>query len=164
MTIQHPYKPSPIRFLGIHTHSDDENGAWSIKLYGISVRNGFQPDDMRELLERVKRYLPTWLANSRNYPLQTYNIATLILHEGKEGYFAILNWWIDDNMLQNHVYFASLDKPDEFTHYSEKGMMTCVWELAVIWFERTAWIKHILKQAAKPDVEGYLGEFFNEDV
>ena len=164
MTIQHPYKPRPIRFLGIHTHSDPENGTWQIKLYAISVRSEFQPADMTELIEHSKKQLPAWLAESCNYVLTTYNIATLILHEGKEGYFAIINWWIDDNMLQNHVYLSTFAKPDEFTLFSSGGIMTCVWELAVIWFERTAWIEHILKQAAKPDVAGYLGAFFNEDV
>jgi hypothetical protein len=119
---------------------------------------------MAELLEHAKKHLPVWLAESRNYALTTYNIATLILHEGKEGYFAIINWWIDDNMLQNHVYLSTFAKPDEFTLFSGGGMMTCVWELAVIWFEREAWVEHILKQAGKPDVAGYLGKFFNEDV
>ena len=161
MTIQHPYKPRPIRFLGVHTHSDAENGTWQIKLYGISVRSDFH---MTELIDHAKSNFSVWLANSRNYALETYNIATLILHEGKEGYFAIINWWIDDNMLQNHVYFSTFAKPDEFTLFSDRGIMTCVWELAVIWFEREAWIEHILKQAAKPDVVGYLGKFFNEDI
>lgn len=164
MTIQHPYKPRPIRFLGVYTHSDAENGTWQIKLYGISVRSDFQPEDMTELIDHAKRNLPVWLVNSRNYALETYNIATLILHEGKEGYFAILNWWIDENMLQNHVYLSTFAKPGEFTLFSGGGIMTCVWELAVIWFERTAWVEHILKRASKPDVAGYLGKFFNDDI
>ena len=89
----------------------------------------------------------------RLYGLETYGIATLIIHKGKEGCFAIINWWIDENMLQNHVYLARNETPDDFAVYSDKGIMTCVWEMAVLWYEHK-----------QPDVESYLNKHLNADV
>ena len=112
----------------------------------------------------AKAQLSNWLENSNNYPLENYKIATLILHEGKEGCFAIINWWIDENMMQLYVYLANNENTSHFELYSDKGIITCVWEMAVLWFERNAWVKHVLMNTATPDFEKYLAEHLNEDV
>lgn len=156
MQIKNEYKPRPIRFLEIY-----EIDGWQLKIYSISTKNELVGE---QLIENSKKNISLWLKNSENYKLETYQIATLILHEGNEGNFAIINWWIDENMLQNHVYFSSFQNPYDFKNYSDKGIQTCVWELAVIWFERNAWVKHVLKKNKNPDFEAYLHEHMNENV
>jgi hypothetical protein len=150
------YKKRPIRFMEIIRHED-----WQIKLYSVSEKNKLVS---MQSVEYAKYYLTGWLSNSKYYPLTTYRIATLILHEGKEGCFAIINWWIDENMLQQFVYLATPAYPSEFKLLSDKGIITCVWEMAVLWFERNAWVKHVLEKSTNPDFEAYLAENLNEDV
>jgi hypothetical protein len=102
------------------------------------------------------------LKNSAAYELETYKIATLILHEGQAANFAIINWWIDENMLQNFVYLRKANEP-HYELYSDRGMAACVWELAVWWHERNAWVKHVLMNGAEPDFEAYLQDQLNAD-
>lgn len=157
MKIAHVYQPRPVRFLEIVTCGD-----WKIKLYSISVKAERVSDDTIIL---AKQHLQEWLKYTGLYELDTYKVATLILHEGKEGCFAIINWWIDENMLQQFVYLAADTAPGEFKLYSDKGIFTCVWEMAVLWFERNAWVEKVLKQNSDPDaINNYLQEQLNADV
>ncbi len=154
MKIKYAYQARPIRFLEILQYE-----GWSIKLYSISVRNELVSDSD---LIYCKSEIPNWLKKSELYNLDTYKVATLIIHEGREGCFAIINWWIDENMLQNFVYLRRNGKTD-FELFSDKGITTCVWEMAVLWHERNAWVKHILSKYQKPDFEAYLNDQLNAD-
>jgi hypothetical protein len=156
MKIFSRYKTRPIRFLEIYAFQD-----WKIKMYSISIKHRLVD---AQNIENAKQLLPVWLQDSKIYPLETYKIATLILHEGKEGCFAIVNWWIDENMLQQFVYLAKNEQPTEFKLYSNNGIFTCVWEMEVLWFEKNAWVKNILMKADNPDVDAYLNEHLNVDV
>lgn len=151
-----PYQKRPVRFVELFPCHD-----WQIKLYSISNQNEFVSSSH---INKAKQCVSDWLNDACNYPLTSYKIATLILHEGKEGCFAIISWWIDENMLQLHVYLQSYDDTSSFQRYSDQGMVSCVWELAVLWFERNAWIEHILKKPAEPDFISYLQQQMNEDV
>lgn len=153
MSIQTTYKKRPIRFLEVH-----EQDEWKIKIYSISRDNEYVHI---EVVALAKTYLTLWLQKTSNYALTTYKLATLILHEGKEGCFAIINWWIDENMLQNHVYLLENGKT-QFVEYSNRGIMACVWELEVIWFERNKWVQHILKKASNPNYNKYLQQHLNK--
>ena len=64
--------------------------------------------------------------------------------------------------MQHHLFGAK--KGGAFEYQQPQGAGFCVWELAVIWFEREAWVKHVLQQAESPDLEGYLNERMNADV
>lgn len=154
--IQKNYKTRPVRFMELYQHGD-----WMVKIYSISVKHEVVD---HHWIEQAKHSLETWLKQADSYQLDTYKTATLILHEGKEGCFAILCWWIDENMLQLFVYLANDAQPDNFILYSDKGIITCVWEMAVLWFERNAWVEHVLMKADKPDIESYLNTVLNEDV
>lgn len=154
MQINSPYQQRPVRFLEIHQHSD-----WKIKLYSISVKNEFVS---AENVQNAKQQLGFWLSKNSNSGLETYNIATLILHEGKEGCFAVINWWLDENMLQNFVYLSENGK--DYKLFSANGITTCVWEMAVLWHERNAWVKHVLLKNENPDFIAYLNEQLNENI
>lgn len=155
MEIKSTYKPRPIRFLELYEYNN-----WRIKIYSISNYNEFVEPKTVEL---AKTHFGKWLLNSQNYPLDIYNITTVILHEGKEGCFALINWWIDENMMQNHVYLLCKENGNDFKAYSDKGIMACVWELEVIWFERNNWVQHVLSKAPHPDYDSYLKQHLNKD-
>lgn len=154
MKIKSSYTTRPIRFLEVYNYND-----WQIKLYSISIHSEFVS---KENIEKTKQQLDNWLSKSEVYDLETYKIATLILHEGKEGCFAIINWWIDENMLQNFVYL--MDVSNEYKLFSDNGITTCVWEIAIIWHERNAWVKHVLMKNENPDFQAYINEQLNQDL
>jgi hypothetical protein len=154
MKIQSVYRTRPIRFIEVYQHND-----WQIKLYSISIKGEYVS---QEHIQMGKQHLDDWLSKSEIYDLQTYKIATLILHEGKEGCLAVINWWIDENMLQNFVYL--IEDNWKYKLFSDNGIITCVWEMAVLWHERNAWVKHILMKNEHPDYQAYLSEQLNEDI
>jgi hypothetical protein len=147
------YETRPIRFVEILSHDN-----WKIKVYSISYKSEFAS---AAYIENGKRNLSSWLKKIELTDYQSHNIATLIIHECKEGCFAILNWWIDDNMLQHYVYLAN-NINSEFLEFSSKnGISTCVWELSILWFERNAWIQHVLRE--EPDFIAYLNTHLTQD-
>lgn len=150
------FKTRPIRFIEIYKAAN-----WRLKIYSISSRNEYVSD---AYITNAKKHIGKWLSLSEETNLETYNIATLMLHEYKEGCFAIINWWIDENMLQHYVYLTENEMSDEFKLFSSNGIVTCVWESAVIWFERNAWVKHVLMKNENPDFESYLLEQLNDDL
>lgn len=155
-TLPSAYQPRPVRFLELV-----ECEGWTVKTYSISARRERVGE---ETLRRVRRQLPQWLKAAKAQALPKYRLATLIVHEGREGVFAIVNWWVDENMLQHFVYRATDEHPDDFVLYSDTGIVTCVWELAVLWHERNAWVEHVLKKPDRPDVAAYLNAHLNADV
>ncbi len=156
MRIKKDYQKRPIRFLELYQHND-----WTIKIYSISVNSEYVQNGH---VINAKLQLDTWLQNTKLYDLETYKTATLILHEGKEGCFAIINWWIDENMLQLYAYLASNEKPTEFKLFSNNGIITCVWEMAVLWYDRNAWVENILMKSNTPDIQAYLNAQLNTDI
>ena len=64
-------------------------------------------------------------------------IGFLILHSGTEGIFSLINWWVGENMLNTHIFLTAPKKPMDFTQISGNGLAPCIWELEVIYHERT---------------------------
>lgn len=156
MNIKACYQPRPIRFLEIIQHD-----GWTIKLYSISLKSERITPATVEL---AKQHLSGWLQEATVHNFDTCRVAVLILHEGKEGCFAVIGWWVDENMLQAFTYLAANEHPSAFILYTDKGIVTCVWEMAVLWFERNAWIKHVLMQPGNPEaISNYLTCHLNAD-
>ena len=155
MKIKSAYKSRPIRFIEHYRHRE-----WKLKIYSISSK---KEQVNKEDIELAKSDLEKWLSRSEDYKLCIYSFATLILHEFNEGCFAVLNWWIDENMLQNFVYLKRNNETN-FELYSNNGMASCVWELAIWWHERNAWVNHILKNNNHPDWEAYYKDCLNADI
>jgi hypothetical protein len=141
------YQPRQVEFQQLLTLND-----WRVKVYTVTHRASFASPD---ILASAIAQLPQWLAQSRALERPTYNIAFLIVHEGRDGVWTLVNWWLGENMLQSVTYFTGNENPSEFTLLSQAGGMACVWELAVISFERAMWIEYVLKNAHQPDFTGY---------
>lgn len=151
------YQTRPIRFLGL-----EKCGEWNIKVYSISSKKEYA--DAR-FIALAKANLPLWLANVSSTQLPNYQVATLIVHEGKDACFAVISWWVDENMLQLFAYWANVTPPTEFQLISDKGMVSCVWEMAVLWFERNAWVEEVLKQPHHLSaIDNYLSKHLNRDM
>ncbi len=147
------YQPRKIEFRQIINVND-----WSVKVYAITYQDKFESN---EVLDNAILNLPKWLGKSILLGLETYKTAFLIVHEGRDGVWSLLNWWLGENMLQSVTFYTSFDDAMQFEETPKEGGMACVWEMEVINFERERWIEHILKKAEKPDFTGYLNENLN---
>ncbi len=88
----------------------------------------------------------------------------LVLHRGADtGAYMLAYSWVWDNVIEVHSYAAGqpvLDCPDlDPTNFVEvtKPWSGCVWELAVLEHERSAWVRHVLSPDV-PDLAGYLSD------
>lgn len=154
--IKHQYQPRSIRFLEVFQLNNT-----TFKFYSISNRRDVA--DTKNI-EAVKGCARQWYDNMHAGTLDTYAMAILIVHEVQEGVMGIISRWIDENMAQTHVYLSHEQQAKSFQLFSEEGIHTCVWELAVLWHERNAWVKHILMRAKNPDWKNYLNETLNTIV
>ncbi len=155
MTLKPAFAPRPIRFIELFNCGD-----WKIKLYTITYDGA---EISKETIVTVKSDVHKWLQRSQDYALPNYKIATLIIHKWKGGHFAIISWWTSENMLQLLVYLATLEEPEKFMLYSDKGIVTCVWELEILWFERNAWVEEVLsKQITESTIQKYLTVTLNK--
>lgn len=153
MQFKSSYKPRYISFLEIHEITD-----WKVKIYSISTNKAtINPSK----LKLAKQKLASWLFNCKTSEFKSHEHATLILHQGETDFFAVLTYWLDENMIQICSYKL---EGDAFKLISENGCITCVWELAVIWHERNAWVKHILMQPNEPNFNAYLDAQLNQSV
>lgn len=128
---------------------------WKVKVYTLTYRNRFEAN---EILGKAVGKLVNWLEYTTKLDFEIYKIAFLMVHEGRDGVWSILNCWLGENMLRSITFRTSLSNPTEFEMLPEEGGMLCVWELEVVDFERKMWIEHILKKAETPDFAGYLNE------
>jgi hypothetical protein len=134
---------------------------WNVKVYQITYRLQFES---RGVLDKAILRLPEWLEKSKTLGFETYRTAFLIVHEGRDGVWTLLNWWTGGEMLQSITFYTDYREPKEFQMLPKEGFMACVWELAVTSFEREMWIKHILKKAGNPDFNAYLEAHLNAEV
>ena len=151
-----PYKERNIRF--VETIQVDD---WFIKIYSIIENGDF---DYPEFYKNVKKRLPEWLSMQNSFDPTGHKHGFLILHLGKEGIFSLINWWVDENMMNTHIFLTDPSKPDSFTKISGDGLAPCVWELEVIYHEKRAWVSNVLKPEAGPDFLAYLDDQYNAVV
>ncbi|WP_439152787.1 hypothetical protein [Winogradskyella sp.] len=92
------YKPRHIKFKELITIK-----TWKVKIYTIVKQNEFYHP---EFYENVKKALPNWLKLKNCFNDQHNHIGFLILHAGTEGIFSLVNWWVDNYMLNTNIYFT----------------------------------------------------------
>lgn len=152
-----PYKTRPIRFLELYV----TNG-WQLKVYGISALRDRPSQDLVDAIKAVAdSILPQpAVTNDR------YGVGFLYAHEGRTGGgYASVNWWVNENELHHLQFEASVDRLDDLQPIEKTGgTSACAWDIAVIAFERQAWIDTVLANDAGPDLDAYLQRQMNEDV
>lgn len=150
------YKPRKVEFNRLVT-----TGGWSVKVYQLTCRSKFESEGV---LDNAILNLPSWLEKSERLGFETHRTAFLIVHEGRDGVWTLLNWWIGGEMLRSITFYTDFNQPNEFLRLPKEGFMTCVWEMAVTIFEREMWIEHVLKKADNPNFTAYLGANLNGKV
>lgn len=149
-----PHRPRPIRFGGRH-----DVAGWRLKLYGIATP-GNEP---RAAL--VDAALAT-AADALPQPPEAadrYGVGFVVVHDAADFGFVLVDWWYGENEIHQRLFSASLDEPAALRpHFNEA--IGCVWELAVVDFERRAWLEYVLANPAGPDIDAYLDARFEADI
>ena len=149
-----PFRPAesfesrPVEFLGVATHEK-----WRIKRYSIvHPESRFEPARF-EHPHRIALAMLPQPATSATRP----GLAFTIAHQGRGADYLVLCWWDRDNELPMRVW-VSIPTRDNGAWSPARGSESiCVWDLAVLWFEREAYTRHMLG-ARGPDPKAYLGE------
>jgi hypothetical protein len=152
MHLSGPHRPRPIRFLGL-----EAPGEWRTKLYGIAA-NGDQP--RRELIDAALSALPAHLPERDE---RIPGVALMIVHDAADFCFVLVDWFAGENEIHQCLLSAPLERPDQLTAYAGQAI-GCVWELAVIDFERRAWLEHVLANPGGPSLDAYLNAHFEGEL
>jgi hypothetical protein len=160
-----PYVARPVRFIRLA-----QCGATTLKVYGISVRNAEPPPEvLSRALSVARLQLDTPVSNTPIAGIDwslapTHGAGSLLIHTGTDAVYLLLNVWVGEAMLRQHVWVAPLQNPVEFESFAATAITCCVWEMAVLIHERSAWLRHMLQRVGGPDVDGYLSDVLNADV
>jgi len=155
MNLTETYAPRPIRALG----------QWSVaglrlKVHGIAYQLAApRPEVIDAARALVQAELPRLIAGQNHYSAGFVGV-----HDGRGAIFVFVDFWTDENELRHHVYVAPKDQPARLEYKTPSGLIACVWDLAVIGFERQAWIECVLANPNGPDFEAYLARPLNADV
>jgi hypothetical protein len=153
-TLEAPYQPRHVRFV----RREDVDG-WRIKLYGIAL-NGKEPDP--GFVDATRDLAASLLPRPAEAD-DRYGVAFATAHDAKSAYIALIYWWQSENELHQRIYVSPKKTPISFRQM-ENQPAGCVWELAIVDFERRAWIEDVLANPSGPDVERYLERRLDEDV
>lgn len=141
------YRPRPVIFLEIWPYA-----GWRMKVYGIAYGRP-RPDAV--LVDAAKRIAEARLPLPAESDTR-YGVGFIGVHQGRGSTFVFVDWWAEENELYHHVYVAPNDHPSSLEYRTPSGLTACVWDLAVMSFERQAWVEHVLANPAGPDIEAYL--------
>ena len=149
-----PYEPRHVRFI----RREDVDG-WRLKLYGIAL-NGKEPHP--EFVEATRDLAASVLPQPPAGD-DRYGVGFATAHDATSLYIALIYWWQSENELHQRIYVSPKDDPIAFSQV-ENQPAGCVWELAVVDFERRAWLDDVLANPPGPDLERYLGRRLDADV
>ena len=141
-SLAHAYAPRRAQFI-----SDETIGEWRLKLYGLAdPEKGVR----RELLEATRAHAVDSL------PEQGYGAGFAIAHDAAYP-IALVYWWQGVNELHQRSFVGERIDALEPVQLTPAG---CVYELAIVEFERRAWIDDVIGNPVGPDLERYLGRRF----
>lgn len=149
------YQKRNIRFKEIIEIND-----WKIKVYTISEEDKFySPTAYKNTVNELRN----WLELKNSFDATDYRLGFLILHSGADGLYILINWWVSENILNNHIFFTNKENQKDFKKISGDGLVACIWELEIMNHERLSWITHVLKPN-EPDYKSYLYDTINTKV
>lgn len=144
-----------------------EIAGWRLKFYGIASR-GTRP--RAELVQTAELLAPTALPSPAvhhggddPYDIDRYGVGFVIVHEESDYAFALYAWWAGENEIHQRIFSALPTRLGTMRPHPTRTI-GCVWELAVIDFERRTWQRHVLGGDNGPDIEAYLAERLEAQV
>jgi len=126
---------------------------WRLKVHGINAE-GRNLDAM--LVDAARLAAQDILPRPGASPPQRYGVGFMIIHAANDVDFVLVCWWGAQNELFLRVLTAPPGRPQQLRQHSNmESSIACVWDLAVLWSEREAWTKYMMRPEG-PDLDGYL--------
>ena len=151
-----PNAKRPVRFLRLWTLD-----SWQIKVYGITF-GGEIPDEA--LVSAAKRasalIFEEWQDEIDGF--SPTHLGFLGIHQGNGFSVVFPCCWANENEFFNQVLTAPLDQPEALA--PDPKRTACIYDIALISFERDAFVKTMLRNADGPDREAYLDIVMNSKV
>jgi hypothetical protein len=146
------YGPRQIEFAGIWQFK-----GWRIKQYTIAY--GDQAERCAPLLATARTHAAGVLPPVNDAP-GWHGVGFMGAHAGRDADFIFIDWWSHENELHHVAWIARRDDPVTGLRMIDgSGPIACVWDLAIIAFERQAWIDHVLRPRAT-SADAYLAMTF----
>ena len=123
-------------------------GRWVLKGYHLTLAGAeIEPTTAAAAVEHLGTIVDAPLEGEPSHGFY-------VLHHGEDALWLIVWTWRYADIVTVACSRASLDPPTVFTPLSEP-LAGCVWELAALVHERSAWVRHTM-QPASPDLSAYL--------
>jgi hypothetical protein len=142
----------------IRAHGVVEAAGRQMKRYHISSAGGRIAEGIQEA---AYEFLPRLLPKPDD---ETPSAGWVVLHKGDTipAYLIAYSWtWV--NVIECRAAVAGIpelgsddENPTNFK-ILDRRWVGCVWELAPLGHERSAWVQHVL-QPKTPDLDGYLAD------
>jgi hypothetical protein len=139
--LREPYRPRTATFLELWQPND-----WLVKLYGLAYeRETPDPATVTAAKHAATTALP--------HPARTndrYGIAIVIVHQGQDACWLLIDWWGHESVLHHRLLMAPLGKDDGYRD-PPPDVAACVWELPLLMFERDAWVTTVMSGGSIAD-------------
>jgi len=140
--------PRELTFLGQWTESE-----LRLKVYGIaSACEVFGPS----LLDEARATFGEMTHGAGSTSGGSARLGFAIVHPGTEGISFLMHWWEQGSVLCQSVRRRSYD--GTAIDVAARGVIGCVWELAVIDAEQRAWRSTMMQ--GRPDADAYMAAVF----
>ena len=144
-----PYGERAVEFAGLHRF-----GAFTMKMYTIDAAAATRPAASWEAaLDRIPELLP-----SGSEADAAHGEGFVILHAGEDAVWLLVQWWADACLLHQRMVAARTETPTDFSLPIPDTLVACSWELAVVHFERDAWVRTVQSLGSDADIEAYRAD------
>jgi len=127
------YQKRSVSFLGTQTI-----GLAQLKMYYLtSEKQASSPVPDAE----IQRQLLAQSLDETHCPGE-HHIGFAIIHAADDGYYLLVSTWCDANMLRHRVFIV--DSENRLQPLDSTKIIACVWELAVMFYERNFWIELVM--------------------
>jgi hypothetical protein len=92
-------------------------------------------------------------------PESPLSIAVACVHETKGPVFLLTGVWANENELRTAIVELNLQEPGKIVPNPTPPF--CTWDLAILGFERNAWVDTVLKNPTPAAIEAYLSQVLN---
>ena len=77
--------------------------------------------------------------------VNNYQVGFIGVHDGRDAAFVFVDFWGNENELFHRVFLSRDNDPEKLEPAEPTDSSVWVWDLHLQSFERTAWIKHVLR-------------------
>ncbi|MEM1130345.1 MAG: hypothetical protein AAGH83_07455 [Pseudomonadota bacterium] len=128
-----------------------EMGAMRLKPYWVDREDDAEPP--AALLEAARAQTETVLPPEAEAEGDHAGLGFVVLHRGAEGTWLLMDWWARGDTCCQRVAKAPRGST-AFELVGPRPLMACVWELALVWREREAWVETMM--SGRPNPAEYL--------